>query len=304
VVVAALAGNLLVAVSKFIAALVSGSSAMLTEAIHSTSDCANQFLLLIGSRRAKRPPDDRHPFGYGMEIYFWTFVVAVLVLLAGGVYSLYQGYRELTDPQVIRTPILNLIVLALSAAFEGSTFSIGYRQYRRIAASHVIPGQNVGLFRFIKWSKDPRLYETLLEDGAALIGIGIATAGTIANAWVGWLAADGIASIAIGTLLIADGFVILIATRSLITGEAVAPPLMRDLRLALEHGGFAHRVTRLQTLHLGPSCILIAVNLECEKGSTSDADLQAKIDARLRATDDRVVEVMFRYSRHNRPLRN
>ena len=295
VVYAALIGNALVASAKYVAATLSGSSAMLTEAIHSTSDCTNQILLLIGGRRQKLPPDDSHPFGYGMEIYFWTFVVAVLVLLAGGIYSLYRGYTELSDPELIRTPWLNLIVLGLSAIFEGSSFAVGYRQYRRVATSHVIPGQDVGLFRFIKWSKDPSLYETLLEDGAALVGIAIAVAGTIANSFFGLLAADGVASIAIGLLLLVDGTVILLATRSLIAGEAVAPPLMRDLRQAIKQSGFEDRVDRLQTLHLGPSCILIAVNLRHVPDEGSSAELQREIENRLRPVDDRIVEILFRY---------
>lgn len=295
VVYAALSGNLLVAAAKYVAAGLSGSSAMLTEAIHSTSDCTNQVLLLIGVRRQKLPPDDTHPFGYGMEIYFWTFVVAVLVLLAGGVYSLYQGYSELVHPHPIRTPVLNLIVLGFSALFEGASFAVGYRQYRKVATTHVIPGQRVGLFRFIKWSKDPSLYETLLEDGAALVGIGIAIAGTVGNAWFGLLRADGAASVAIGTLLLVNGIAILMATRSLIAGEAVAPPLMRDLWKAVERGGLKDRVARLQTLHLGPSCILIAVSLRQAPNESSSAKLQHEITDRLRFVDDRIVEILFRY---------
>src|SRR3954449_3232729 len=126
VVYAALIGNALVAVSKYIAAALSGSSAMLTEAIHSTSDCTNQLLLLIGVRRGKLPADASHPFGYGMEIYFWAFVVAVLVLLAGGAYSIYRGVSELADPRPIGSPELSLAVLFLSAIFEAGSFRVGY----------------------------------------------------------------------------------------------------------------------------------------------------------------------------------
>jgi len=295
VVYAALIGNLLVAAAKYTAAALSGSSAMLTEAIHSTSDCTNQLLLLIGVRRQKRPPDDSHPFGYGMEIYFWTFVVAVLVLLAGGVYSLYQGYTQLSDAHQIRTPVLNLAVLCLAALFEGGSFAVGYRQYRKVASRHVIPGQAVGLLQFIKWSKDPSLYESLLEDGAALVGIGIAAAGTVASAYLDWPRADGVASIAIGLLLLLNGTAILIATRSLIAGEAVAPPLLRDLWKAADTGGWSERIVRLQTLHLGPDCILIAVNLRAGSEYREERELQSQIDWRLRAIDDRIVEILFRY---------
>lgn len=296
VIYAALAGNGLVAASKYTAAAMSGSSAMLTEAVHSTSDCTNQLLLLIGVRRQARPPDQSHPFGYGMEIYFWTFVVAVLVMLAGGVFSLYQGYIEFADPHPIRTPVLNLVVLCLSALFESGSFAVGYRQYRRIVTAHVIPGQSIGLLRFIRWSKDPSMYESLLEDGAALVGIAIAVVGTIGNAFFGLLWADGAASMGIGLLLLANGTAILIATRSLIAGEAAAPPVLRDLWKAIETSGWTDRVAALQTLHLGPSCILIAVSLRHGAKDASDFDLQREIDRRLRSVDDRVDEILFRYS--------
>lgn len=295
VVYAALAGNVLVAASKYVASVLSGSSAMLTEAIHSTTDCVNQLLLLIGVGRQKLPPDQRHPFGHGMEIYFWAFVVAILVLLAGGAYSLYQGYAELAHPRLIQTPALNLTVLGLSALFEAGSFAVGYRQFRRVAKRHVIPGQSVSLLLFIKWSKDPSLYESLLEDGAALIGISIAVLGTLGNAFFGVLRADGVASIAIGVLLMGNGTAILIATRSLITGEAVAPPLLRDLWKAVQGMDWADRIARLQTLHLGPSCVLIAVNLRRETPTHSEVQLFDEIDRRLRAVDDRIVEILFRY---------
>ena len=295
VVYAALVGNLLVAASKYAAAVASGSGAMLTEAIHSTTDCINQLLLLIGVRRQKQPPDGTHPFGYGMEIYFWTFVVAVLVMLAGGAYSLYQGYLHLAEPEPIRTPVINLVVLGLSAIFEGGSFAVGYRQYRKVATRHSSPERSGGIFRFISWSKDPSLYESLLEDGAALAGIGIAAVGTIGNAFLHWLRADGAASVAIGLMLIANAIAILIETRSLIAGEAAAPPVLDDLQKAIDSGGWAKRVTRLQTLHLGPSCILVAVNLRHVPDEGLDSALQSEIDSRLRAVDNRIVEILFRY---------
>jgi cation diffusion facilitator family transporter len=296
VVYAALAGNVLVAGSKYAAGALSGSSAMLTEAVHSTADCINQLLLLIGVHRQKLKSDRSHPFGYGMEMYFWTFVVAVLVLLGGGAYSLYQGYTHLLHPELIRTPVLNLVVLGLSAIFEAASFAVGYRQYRKVATRHRIPGQKVGLFQFIKWSKDPSLYESLLEDGAALAGIVIAIIGTVGNAYLGAVRADGAASVAIGLMLIANGTAILMATRSLIAGEAVAPPVLRDMWKSLEGAPWHEKVAKLRTLHLGPSCILVAVNLRRTPQVESEFDLQREIDGRLRAVDDRVTEILFRYS--------
>ena len=294
VVYAALAGNALVATSKYIAAALSGSSAMLTEAVHSTADCTNQLLLLIGVRRGKLPADPTHPFGYGMEIYFWTFVVAMLVLLAGGAYSIYRGVAGLAHPRPIGAPELSLAVLALSALFEGASFRVGYRSYKKLVARHRIPGQSIGLIQFIQLSKDPGLYESLLEDGAALAGIAVAAAGIVGSAYCGMMSADGAASLVIGLILVANGFAILIATRSLVAGEAVAPTVLYDLWASVRGQPWSDRVSALDTLHLGPSCILIAVTLSPQDGGYSD-QLVREIERRLKATDPRIVEVLFRY---------
>jgi len=202
---------------------------MLTEAIHSTSDCINQLLLLIGVRRGRLPSDSTHRFGYGMEIYFWTFVVAVLVLLAGGAYSIYRGASELAAPHPIESPELSLAILFVSALFEGGSFRVGYKQYQKVVAAHSIPGQRITLIQFIKLSKDPSLYESLLEDGAALAGLAVAAVGVVGSAYLGIMRADGAASVLIGMILVANGIAILVATRSLVAGEAVAPPVLRDL---------------------------------------------------------------------------
>jgi len=296
VVYAALVGNVLVAVSKFAAAAISGSSAMLTEAIHSTADCTNQLLLLIGVRRGRLPADPTHPFGYGMEIYFWTFVVAVLVLLAGGAVSIAQGVREFASPHPIESPTLNFAVLGLATLFEGYSFSVGYRGYRALVARHKLPGLTPNLFRFIAWSKDPSLYESLLEDGAALVGIAVAATGIAASTFLGYLRGDGLASIVIGLLLVANSFAILVATRGLIAGEAAAPNFLYDLEQALEGQQWSGRIKTIDTLHLGPSCVLIAVVLDPTRGDVLDSQFGLEIANRLKAVDDRVIEVLFRFS--------
>jgi len=296
VVYAALLGNVLVAVSKYTAAAISGSSAMLTEAIHSTADCTNQLLLLIGVRRGKLPADPTHPFGYGMEIYFWTFVVAVIVLLVGGAVSILQGAREFASPHPIESPLVNFVVLLLSALFEGYSFSVGYRGYRALVARHSIPGLTPNLFRFIAWSKDPSLYESLLEDGTALAGIAVAAAGIIASVAFGYLRADGLASILIGLLLVANSFAILIATRGLIAGEAAAPTLLYDLEQALKGQPWSNLIRNIDTLHLGPGCVLIAVVLKPDENAVLDRRLSLEIAARLKAVDERIIEVLFRFS--------
>lgn len=294
VVYAALAGNILVAASKYVAAAISGSSAMLTEAIHSTSDCTNQFLLLIGIRRGRLPADPSHQFGYGMEIYFWTFVVAVLVLLAGGAYSIFRGVSALAHPHPIQSPNVSLAVLFLSAIFESASFRVGYRQYKKVVATHRIPGRSIGLIEFIKLSKDPSLYESLLEDGAALMGVAVAAAGIIGSAYLGWVRADGAASLVIGLILLANGIAILVATRSLVAGEAVAPAVLLDLKASVRGQQWSDKISDIATLHLGPTCILVAVTLLPESGD--DRRISHEIEQRLKATDPRIIEVLFRFA--------
>ena len=296
VVYAALAGNVLVAISKFGAALLSGSSAMLTEAIHSAADTVNQLLLLVGTRRSRARPTAEHAFGHGMEIYFWTFVVAVIVLLAGGVVSLWQGVLHVLEPHPIESPLVSLGVLALSALFEGSSLAFAYREYKRQVRGRTFRGRPVGVWRFIKLSKDPNLYESLLEDAAALVGVGFATIGILATTCLHLAWADGAASVSIGLLLIADSLVIAEATRSLVAGESVSPTVLAGIRRVLREDADAlPGVSDIKTLHLGPRTILVALTIA--KGRPARAvDLAAAlhtIEARVRATDSRVRFVYF-----------
>ncbi len=296
VVYAALAGNVLVAAAKFAAAALSGSSAMLTEAIHSSADSANQIILLVGNKRSRVESDESHPFGYGMEIYFWTFVVAVMVLLAGGVASIYQGIARLSHVQPIEKPVVSLIVLGVSAVFEASSLAVGYREFKRIVRGRKIDGQEVSLWRFIQITKDPNLYETLLEDSAALIGIGIAVVGVIVSAYFKVLLADGIASIAIGVLLIADSLVIARATRSLIAGEAAASPVVDGIHELLRTQSPTLQVSTVSTLQLGPKAILVAFTIAPDPATSladTARDLRDTTD-RLKAYDARIAHVLFR----------
>jgi divalent metal cation (Fe/Co/Zn/Cd) transporter len=199
---------------------------------------------------------------------------------------------ELAAPHPISSPKLSLAVLLVSAIFEAGSFSVAYKQYKKVVATHRIPGQSISLVRFIKWSKDPSLYESLLEDGAALAGLAVAAVGIVASAYFGLLRADGAASVLIGMILVANAIAILVATRSLVAGEAVAPPVLRDLRSAVEGHPWSDRVADLATLHLGPSCILVAVTLL--PGAGLDEQLGHEIERRLMATDPRILEVLFR----------
>jgi cation diffusion facilitator family transporter len=296
VVYAALAGNVLVALSKFVAAALSGSSAMLTEGIHSSADTVNQVLLLIGTRRSHARPDASHAFGYGMEVYFWAFVVAVMVLFVGAAASFYEGVAELRNVRAISAPGVSLAVLALSTLFEGASFSVGYREYKRIVRGRRVDGQHVGLWRFIAISKDPNLYESLLEDMTALIGIAIAATGVVASAYFGVLWADGAASVAIGVLLMADAAVIASATRSLIAGEAAAPPILAQIE-ALRTEGTSLHIPEVRTLQLGPRTILVAVTVSVTPGQSVPAvgREMEEFSERIKALDRRISDVLFRF---------
>lgn len=291
VVLAALAGNGAIALAKFIAAGLSGSTAMLTEAIHSLVDTGDQLLLLVGQKRGKRPPDETHPLGYGMETYFWSFIVALMVFVLGGVLSIYEGVRHILRPEPVVSPFISLGVLAVAAVFEGASFRVGYREYKR-----VIRGAPLRLWGFIRTSKDPSLVSVLLEDSAALIGIGLAATGVIAASLFKIAWADGAASIAIGLLLTAVAFILANETRSLIAGESVAPVVMDRLKATLARIDCIMRLDEITTLHLGPGAILVALTLAFRPNSTTQMvdTAIADITRCLQEADGRVAYVYVR----------
>lgn len=263
VVYVALAGNVAIAVAKFGAFGLSGSSGLLTEAIHSLVDSIDQLLLLVGQQRARRPPSAAHPFGHGMEAYFWSFIVAIMVLLLGATASVLEGVHRLRVPATITSSGISFGVLAIAALFEGISFSVGLREYRR-----VVKGRPVGLWNFIRLSKDPSLYGSLLEDAVALIGVGIAAVGLCGASVFHIAAADGAASIAIGLLLGVMAVILGNETRSLIAGEAVSPPVMKRIRQLVSADDRVADVLEIGTLHLGPEAILVALTLSFKPDMT------------------------------------
>lgn len=291
VVLAALGGNLGVALAKFVAAGLSGSGAMLTEAIHSLVDTGNQVLLLVGQKRSQRRPDATHPLGYGMEAYFWSFIVALMVFLLGGVMSLYAGVRHVLHPAPIESPWLSLAVLAVAAGLEGWSLHIGLREYRR-----VVRGRDVGVWAFIRGSKDPSVFSVILEDSAALIGLGLAALGVVGSCFLAFPWADGAASIGIGLLLIGVALVLANETRSLIAGEAVAPPVLEKLRERLRREGRIAEIIDITTLQLGPGSILVALTLRFRgaQDAPAVADTISAITKALREVDGRIAYVYVR----------
>ena len=255
VVYAALAGNLAIALTKFVAAGVTGSSAMLSEGVHSLVDTINEVLLLYGMKRAARPRDASHPFGYGRELYFWSFVVALLVLALGAGVSIYEGILHLLHPQPMERPLVNYAVLAASLVFEGVSWLIALREFRRHKG-------DLGWFEAFRRSKDPTTFTVLFEDSAALVGLLIALAGVALAHHYNAPAFDGAASIAIGGVLAVSSLLLARETKGLLIGET-AHPHVRDAILRIADADadilFANGVL---TVQLGPDEVVAALSAE------------------------------------------
>ena len=290
VVLAALAGNLAIAVTKFVTFAFTGSTSILTEGIHSLVDTTDQVLLLVGQARARKPADDSHPFGYGLETYFWSFIVSLMIFLAGGAVAVWEGMEKIFHAADVRLPLVSLAVIALSAVFEGLSFRTAYREYRRI-----VRGRDVRLFTFLTISKDPNVFATLLEDGAALTGLALAALGVIGSGFLHLAWADGAASVAIGALLLAVAVFMANETRSLIAGEAAAAPIVEIVRKTAAGCGDLGQMKALKTLHLGPNSILVALSWAFPAAWTR-AELEAgtaELSRRIRTADARISEVLF-----------
>ena len=292
VVLASLAGNLAIAIVKFVAYGLTRSTAMLTEGVHSLVDTLDQALLLVGQARADRPADEAHPFGHGLEIYFWSFVVALMVFLAGGAVSVYEGVQRLSHPAPIENPWVNVWVLGVSFVFEGASFWVAARAARKVVGRNP-HGEGMGLFGFIRRSKDPSLYTSLVENGAALAGLVLAGLGVAGGALLHLAWADGAASIAIGLLLMAVAVFLGNETRSLLAGEAVDPSVLAKLREALEEEDALSGAPEVATLHFGPRTILVAVTGRFHDDPSIET-VSRTLTARLQAVDERVQRVYFR----------
>jgi cation diffusion facilitator family transporter len=255
VIYAALAGNLLIAVTKFAAAWWTGSSAMLSEGVHSIVDTSNQLLLLYGIKRASLPPDEDHPLGYGRELYFWSFIVALLIFSLGAGISFYEGIAHVQQPVHIKDPHVNYIVLGISFVFEGATFLIALKEFNKLRGP-------LGYFQAVHLSKDPPSFLVLFEDSAALIGIVIAFIGTFAASQLGMPVLDGVASIGIGAVLAVTATFLARESKGLLIGEGARGRTMRSIRqIAAEQPG-VERVNDLVTVHLAPQQVVAALSLE------------------------------------------
>jgi cation diffusion facilitator family transporter len=265
VIYAALGANTLIAISKFIAASITGSSAMLSEGVHSVVDTGNQGLLLLGMRRAKKPADAAHPFGYGAEIFFWAFVVAILIFAVGAGISFYEGVYKLLNPHPIEKAYINYIVLGLAFVFEATAWVIAYKEFRKAQGTR----RKFRLFTAVRQSKDPATFTVLFEDSAAMLGLVVAAAGVAGADRLGLEWADGVASIVIGAILAGAAILLARETKGLLIGEAAAPSVVRGIREIIRDAPDVLHINELRTMHLAPHEILLALSVDFADGISS-----------------------------------
>lgn len=289
VIYAALAGNLAIAATKFAASFWTGSSAMLSEAIHSTVDTGNQGLLLFGIRRAARPPSPGHPFGHSMELYFWAFVVALLIFALGGAVSIYEGLRKITEPEPIEDAWINFLVLGASILFEGLSFRVALREIRAMEPDRK-------LWSAVRASKDPSVFAVLLEDAAALAGLSIAFAGLLFAWWLEQPALDGVSSIAIGCVLVVTAIFLANETRSLLTGESASGEVLEKVRTMVNADPRVTAIDEVLSLHLGPADVLLAITIDFRDELPGDAIETAarELIARIEAEHPEIKRVFLR----------
>jgi cation diffusion facilitator family transporter len=289
VVHAALIGNLLVAATKAGAAAWTGSSSMLSEAVHSFVDTGNEVLLLYGLRRARKQATPEHPIGHGRELYFWSFIVAVLIFALGAGVSMFEGIAHVREPRAIREPLVNYVVLALAFVFEGVSWLVSLRQFRAAKGE-------LGFFEAFRRSKDPPSFMVFFEDSAALVGIVLAAGGTYASSSLDMPALDGVASIAIGVVLAVVAALLARESKSLLIGERADRQLSDSiLRLAGEHPAVA-RANGLITVQLAPDQVLAALSLEFADDLRAPQIEQAvtEIESRIRAAHPQVVTLFVK----------
>jgi cation diffusion facilitator family transporter len=253
--VVALLANLGIAVSKFVAAAITGSSAMLTEGVHSVVDSTNQLLLMWGRHAARRAPDELHPFGYGRELYFWSFVVAVLVFALGAGVSIYEGIIHLHYPHGTESPLVGYIVLLVAFILDGWSTVEAYREFRSTKGS-------LGWIEAIRRSKDPAAFIVLLENGAAMAGIVVAAAGLYLSQLTGSTFYDGAASIVIGLILAVTAFILAFESKGLLIGEAADPDLVRSIHEFASGKPGVVGIGDVLTVHSSPDQITVMMNVD------------------------------------------
>ncbi len=251
----ALAANVGIAIAKFVAAGISGSSSMLTEGVHSLVDSGNQLLLLYGQRRARKGPDHAHPFGYGRELYFWAFIVAILIFALGAGVSIYEGFVHIREPEPLRDPTINYVVLGVALLLEGASWTIAVREFDAKRG-------DTPWWTAVRRSKDPAGFIVLFEDSAALLGLVVAGIGVSVSHYVGDARIDGVASIMIGAILALVALLLAREAKGLLIGESADPTIIAQVRALLEGYAAIQSVNHVRTIHTAPDAVFVAISAD------------------------------------------
>ena len=279
----AVAANLAIATMKFVGAAATGSSAMLSEGIHSVVDTGDGVLLLVGMHLAGRPADERHPFGYGKELYFWSLIVAVLIFGVGGGVSIYEGILRLLEPRPVEDAGWSYAILGGAALFEGASLGVAIRQFRRSIAG-------APFWASLRSSKDPTLYTVIAEDSAALAGLAAAATGIYGSHALGMPAFDAGASVVIGLLLCGVSSLLILQARRLLVGEAVDTVMAEAIRAIAQNEPSVHRAGWPLTMHLGPDDVLLALDAEFKTGVPAE-EVERAINRMEAAVRERFPEI-------------
>ena len=289
---AALAGNSLIAVTKFGAAAYTGSAAMLSEGIHSLVDTGNQILLLFGISQSSKPASDDFPFGHGKEIYFWCFIVAMLIFALGGTASIYQGVQHLSHTEPLTNPFINYIVLGFAIVFEFGALFVAFKEFNKSRGEQSV-------IDAVKHGKDPTLFVVVFEDSAAMLGLLIALVGVAAYQLTGNALFDAMASIAIGIVLILTACWLAFESKGLLIGESASPGVRRTIRDPLDEDGRVAAVNEVATLHMGPDFIVVTISADFISDLSADGVESAvsELNRKIKATDSRIKRVFIEAER-------
>ena len=276
VIYAALFGNLLISITKFGASIITTSSAMLSEAIHSLVDTGNQVLLLYGLRRSAKPADQMHPFGYGKELYFWPFVVAILIFAVGAGLSAYEGIHRVMHPQPVSNAYINYIVLGLAMVFEAYVWWVAYKEFT------VLRGDQP-FIKAIRDSKDPTVITVLFEDSAAMLGLMVAFIGVAISDFYQLPIFDGIASLLIAAILAVTASFLAFECKGLLIGEGAHPETIASIRAIIDEDSRIENINQMLTIHFGPQDILVNISLDFVDGLPSE-----KVEATVTNMGERI----------------
>ena len=289
VVYAALFGNLAIACAKFVAAYITNSSAMLSEAVHSVVDTLNEILLLYGLKKSQQPANYHHPFGYGRELYFWAFIVALLVFALGSVVSIYQGVQHIRHPEEMVSPLVNYVVLIFAILCEGTSWFVALKSFKKTKGK-------MGYFEAFRHSKDPTTFTVLFEDSAALIGLFIALMGIFLAHELNMPVLDGVASVLIGVVLAISALLLARETKGLLLGETADPQLRQNVLNVAQEDFAVYSANGVLTEQIGAHQVIASLSLEFKDHLTTD-EIEAcvnRIEAKIKSIHPEIVALFVK----------